>query len=42
MTREDALKAILPLIGEHDVIIGTTGFLSRELYEYRMANNQST
>lgn len=29
-------------MGKHDVVIGTTGFLSRELYELRVKNGKST
>ncbi len=38
MTREKALELILPILNSHDVVIGTTGFLSRELYEIRGKN----
>lgn len=33
--REQILNFILPLFGSHDAVVGTTGFLSRELYETR-------
>lgn len=35
MSREHALKAINPLFEKHDLLIGTTGFLSRELFELK-------
>ena len=35
MNREEALNVIVPALGAHDVMIATTGFLSRELYEIR-------
>ena len=35
LNREQALDIVLPAIGSHDVVVGSTGFLSRELYEMR-------
>ena len=35
MNREEATKIILDTIGSHDAVVGTTGFLSRELWEIR-------
>lgn len=35
MSREEALRKILPGLGAEDVIVSTTGKLSREIYEYR-------
>lgn len=35
MNREEALNIITPALGDHDVIVATTGFLSRELFELR-------
>ncbi|MCB9211138.1 MAG: phosphonopyruvate decarboxylase [Ignavibacteriales bacterium] len=35
MTREDAVKEILKSIDSDDVIVGTTGKTSREVFEYR-------
>lgn len=29
-------------MGKHDVVVGTTGFLSRELYELRVKSGKST
>jgi len=40
LTREDALKIIVPLLNEKDVIVSTTGMASRELFELREANKQ--
>lgn len=31
MTREMALEMVVENIGAHDITVGTTGFLSREL-----------
>ncbi|GAF70057.1 unnamed protein product, partial [marine sediment metagenome] len=35
MTREQAIEAVVSLLGEADAIVSTTGKISRELYEYR-------
>jgi len=35
LTREEALRACLSQAGERDVVVGTTGFTSREIYEIR-------
>jgi len=35
MSREEAVKKILPGLGAGDVVVSTTGKLSREIYEYR-------
>lgn len=35
MTREDAIKLVASATGTKDVIVGTTGMISRELFEYR-------
>ncbi|XP_052800869.1 phosphonopyruvate decarboxylase-like isoform X2 [Mya arenaria] len=37
LTREEALKLVINGLGHKDVVVSTTGMLSRELYEYRMA-----
>ena len=37
LNREGALKLVVDSLGEKDVVIGTTGMLSRELFEYRVA-----
>ncbi|XP_045177354.1 phosphonopyruvate decarboxylase-like isoform X1 [Mercenaria mercenaria] len=37
LMREDAMKLVVDNLGQKDIVIGTTGMLSRELYEYRMA-----
>ena len=39
MTREAAVQKIVDNLGPKDVVVGTTGMLSRELYEYRFANS---
>ena len=35
MTREQAIEAVVAVLGETDAIVSTTGKISRELYEYR-------
>ncbi len=35
ITREDALKKVVDHLNERDIVVGTTGMLSRELYELR-------
>jgi len=35
LTREEAISIVMAQSGENDVIISTTGFTSREVYEYR-------
>lgn len=40
MSREDALKTVIDSLNETDIVISTTGKLSRELFEYRDAKNQ--
>lgn len=35
LSREEALKTIVSTLGNKDIVIGTTGMLSRELYEFR-------
>lgn len=37
MDREGAVKCVVDLLGERDVVVSTTGKTSRELYEYRAA-----
>ena len=40
LNREDALKLIVPLLDEQDIIISTTGKLSRELFELRESRKE--
>jgi len=40
LTREEALHVMLKNLDGSDTIVGTTGFTSREVYEYRELNNQ--
>lgn len=40
MSREEAIQTVAAAIGEKDVIVSTTGMISRELFEYRTAMNQ--
>jgi len=35
LTREEAIKTIVPLLNDNDVIVSTTGMASRELFELR-------
>ena len=41
LNREEALKIIVDCLGDNDIVVSTTGVLSRELYEYREHCNQS-
>lgn len=41
MSREEAIKTVAAALGGKDVIVSTTGMISRELFEYRTAMNQS-
>ena len=41
MTREEAIQTVAAALGEKDCIVSTTGMISRELFEYRAAMNQS-
>ena len=40
MTREDAIKTITASTDKHDIIISSTGMISRELFEHRENINQ--
>lgn len=40
MTREEAIQTIAASIGADDVIVSTTGMISRELFEYRAAKGE--
>ncbi len=40
MTREDAIKTVAAALGEKDVVVSTTGMISRELFETREVWNQ--
>ena len=40
LSREDAMKLVVDHLKESDVIVSTTGKLSRELFEYREAKQQ--
>jgi phosphonopyruvate decarboxylase len=37
LTREKALQCVVNNFHQRDVVVGTTGMLSRELYEFRMS-----
>ena len=40
LSREEAIQTVAAALGEKDVIVSTTGMISRELFEYRAAQNQ--
>lgn len=40
LSREEAIRIVASAIGEKDVIVSTTGMISRELFEYRTAMNE--
>lgn len=40
LSREEAIKTVASAIGQKDVIVSTTGMISRELFEYRAMNEQ--
>lgn len=40
LSREDAIQTVAAALGEKDVIVSTTGMISRELFEYRTAMNE--
>ncbi len=41
MSREEALKLVVSHFQEDDIVVSTTGKLSRELFEFRVNSNQS-
>ena len=41
MSREEAIQTVAAALGQSDCIVSTTGMISRELFEYRAAMNQS-
>ena len=41
MSREEAIQTIASTLGDKDVIVSTTGMISRELFEYRTSAHQS-
>ena len=41
MTREEAIRIVAAALDEKDCVVSTTGMISRELFEYRVAMNQS-
>ena len=38
LNREEAIKAIIPLLDEKDIVVSTTGYASREIFELRESN----
>ena len=41
MSREEAIQTVAATLDDKDVIVSTTGMISRELFEYRTAMNES-
>lgn len=41
LAREDAIETVLKHLNETDIVVSTTGHISREVYETRNRNNQS-
>ncbi len=42
LSREEAIEAVAEALSDESVIVATTGFTSRELYESRVKNGQTT
>ena len=40
LSREEAIQTVASVLGVKDVIVSTTGMISRELFEYRTAKNE--
>ncbi|MFX1314680.1 MAG: phosphonopyruvate decarboxylase [Promethearchaeota archaeon] len=40
LTKKEAIKSIMSNIGNGEIIVSTTGYISRELYEYRESTNR--
>ena len=40
LAREDAIRCVTELLGERDVVVSTTGMISRELYENRPSHEK--
>lgn len=40
LSREDAIKAVVSLMGDSDIVVSTTGMISRELYENRSSHEK--
>ncbi len=40
LSREEAIKIVADKLNDSDIVISTTGMISRELFEYREAENQ--
>ncbi|MBQ1409106.1 MAG: phosphonopyruvate decarboxylase, partial [Bacteroidales bacterium] len=40
LSREEAIQTVAAAMGENDVVVSTTGMISRELFEYRAAMGQ--
>ena len=41
MSREEAIGSVASVLGDKDIIVSTTGMISRELFEYRVAMGQN-
>ena len=42
LTREEAIETVIGVLGDDEVIVSTTGKISRELYEVRMRRGEGT
>ena len=40
LSREEAIKIVVDKLGKDDIVVSTTGMISRELFEYREAKQQ--
>ncbi|MGZ2628124.1 phosphonopyruvate decarboxylase, partial [Bacteroides fragilis] len=40
LSREEALMQVVDHLGDNDIVVSTTGKLSRELFEYRESKGQ--
>lgn len=40
LSREDALKSVIDNLSDKDVVVASTGMISREIFEYRKEKNQ--
>ena len=40
LSREEAIKIVVDKLRDNDIVVSTTGMISRELFEYREAKNQ--
>lgn len=40
LSREEAIKQVISLLGDKDIVVSTTGMISRELYENRLSHEK--